>query len=341
MKTRLINVMALMAIVLAAALVVSANREEDRSNQLLNLSYDPTGDVFKDLDKEFVQKYQHDTGKRLTIKESHGTSTTQARQVAGGLQADIVTFAVYSDVDRLRKQGLIADGWSKRLPHDSQPFSSTVVFVVRRGNPKAIADWQDLVKPGITVITPNPKTSGSGKLSVLAAWGSVIYRGGNDEQARRYLKLLYQHVPLLVTGARESTLAFADEHAGDVQLTWESDALCEVKKSNGDLQIVYPPVSILAEPTVAWVDKNVAGTTREASAKAYLEYLYTEAAQETIARNGYRPINPDVLHRYAGRLPQIQLFPVTLIAGNWDEVQQRFFDANGVFDQIYKPTAKL
>jgi sulfate transport system substrate-binding protein len=341
MKTRWLNVIALLAVALAAALVVSANRAEDRTNQLLNVSYDPTGDLFKQLDRQFIDRYQHDTGKRLTIKESHGASSQQARQVSEGMQADVVTLAVYSDVDELRKAGLISDGWSKRLPNDSQPFHSTVVFVVRKGNPKGIADWPDLVKPGISVITPNPKTSGSGKLSVLAAWGSVIYRGGNDQQARRYLRQLYQHVPLLVTGARESTVAFADERAGDVQLTWESDALSEVKKSNGELQVVYPPVSILAEPTVAWVDKNVAGTEREAFAKAYLQFLYTETAQETIARNGYRPVDPEVARRYADRLPKMDLFPVTLLAGNWDEIQQRFFFTNGVFDQIYRPTAKL
>ena len=200
MKVNWTDALAIVAAGIAAALIVSANVEGDQSSQLLNVSYDPTRELFKDLNEQFVSKYEHEAGKRLTIKQSHGGSSRQARAVIDGLQADVVTLALYSDVDALRKRGLIPDAWEKRLPHDSQPYSSTIVFVVRQGNPKGIKDWPDLARPGVSVITPNPKTSGNGKLSVLAAFGSVIYRGGSDKQARDYLKQLYQNVPVLGNG---------------------------------------------------------------------------------------------------------------------------------------------
>ena len=339
MKVNWTDVLAIVPAGIAAALIVSANVEGDQSSQLLNVSYDPTRELFKDLNEQFVSKYEHEAGKRLTIKQSHGGSSRQARAVIDGLRADVVTLALYSDVDALRKRGLIPDAWEKRLPHDSQPYSSTIVFVVRKGNPKGIKDWPDLARPGVSVITPNPKTSGNGKLSVLAAFGSVIYRGGSDKQARDYLKQLYQNVPVLGNGARDSTTTFAEEKTGDVHLTWENEALLETEESKGDLEIVYPPVSIRAEPSIAWVDANVSQRKTEAYAKAYLQFLYTDQAQETMAKHGYRPINPDALKRYANRFPTIDLFPVTLIAKDWDEAQSKFFSDNGIFDMIYKPKA--
>ncbi|MBV8588372.1 MAG: sulfate ABC transporter substrate-binding protein [Verrucomicrobia bacterium] len=335
MKISWTDALAIVAAGVAAALIVSANIEGDQSNQLLNVSYDPTRELFKDLNEQFVSRYEHETGKRLTIKQSHGGSSHQARAVIDGLQADVVTLALYSDVDALRKRGLIPDGWAKRLPHDSQPYSSTIVFVVRKGNPKAIKDWPDLARPGVLVITPNPKTSGNGKLSVLAAFGSVIYRGGSDKQAQDYLKKLYQNVPVLGNGARDSTTTFAEEKTGDVHLTWENEALLETEESKGDLEVVYPPVSIRAEPSVAWVDANVSRRKTEAYAKAYLQFLYTDQAQETMAAHGYRPINPDALKRH--RFASIDLFPITLIAKDWDEAQTKFFSENGIFDLVYKP----
>jgi len=335
MKISWTDALAIVAAGVAAALIISANIEGDQSNQLLNVSYDPTRELFKDLNEQFVSRYEHETGKRLTIKQSHGGSSHQARAVIDGLQADVVTLALYSDVDALRKRGLIPDGWEKRLPHDSQPYSSTIVFVVRKGNPKAIKDWPDLARPGVSVITPNPKTSGNGKLSVLAAFGSVIYRGGSDKQAQDYLKKLYQNVPVLGNGARDSTTTFAEEKTGDVQLTWENEALLETDESKGDLEVVYPPVSIQAEPSIAWVDANVSRRKTEAYAKAYLQFLYTDQAQETMAAHGYRPINPDALKRH--RFPSIDLFPITLIAKDWDEAQTKFFSDNGIFDLVYKP----
>jgi sulfate/thiosulfate transport system substrate-binding protein len=214
------------------------------------------------------------------------------------------------------------------------------VFVVRRGNPFQIHDWPDLVDAGVSVITPNPKTSGNGKLSLLGAWGSVISRGGNEKQARDYLQRLYRHAGVLDTGARGAATTFVDEEMGDVHLTWENEALREVADSNGGLEIVYPPVSILAEPSVARVDSNVSRRQSGAEAKAYLEFLYTDPAQETNAKYGYRPINAEVLKKHAAQFPHIELFPVTLLAKDWDDAQQKFFAENGIFDQIYKPGVK-
>jgi sulfate/thiosulfate transport system substrate-binding protein len=225
------------------------------------------------------------------------------------------------------------------LPHDSTPYFSTIVFVVRKGNPKNIKDWPDLIGPDVSVITPNPKTSGNGKLSLLAAWESVICRGGSEQEARDFLSALFKHVSTLGTGSRDATATFSEEKEGDVHLTWENEALRETEESQGELEIVYPPVSIRAEPKVAWVDANVSRRKTEVYARAYLDFLYTDQAQETMARYGYRPLNPKILGRYAERFPKIELFPVTAIAKDWDEAQTKFFAENGIFDAIYKPTA--
>jgi sulfate transport system substrate-binding protein len=250
------------------------------------------------------------------------------------LEADVVTLALPSDVETLHKRGLIADGWADRLPNHSVPYTSTIVFVVRRGNPKEIHDWPDLIKPDVGIVTPNPKTSGNGKLSVLAAWGSVIYRGGTEAEARAFLKELFKHIVVLGDGARDATNSFALDEIGDVHLTWENEAILETADSGGKLQIVYPPVSIRAEPTVAWVDANVSQHGTEASAKAYLEFLFTDAAQETIARHGYRPLNSQSSARARNQLPDIKLFPITLLGGDWTDVQQRFFSDDGIFDTV-------
>jgi sulfate/thiosulfate transport system substrate-binding protein len=339
-RTAWLNAVAIAAVVVASTLVVVKNIAGDPSNSLLNVSYDPTRELFQDLDKQFVADYAKQTGKRFTIRQSHGGSSRQAQLVINGLEADVVTLALSTDVDALRKQGLIANAWAKRLPNNSQPYTSTLVFVVRKGNPKAIKGWPDLVRPGVSVITPNPKTSGNGKLSVLAAWGSVIYRGGSEVQAREYLKELYQHVAVLNIGARDATNTFIQEKLGDVHLTWENEALLEAEEYRGELEIVYPPVSIRAEPSVAWVDANVARHKTEASAKAYLQFLYSGPGQETIAQHGYRPIDLEVLKKHADRLPQIDLFPVTVLAKDWDEAQQKFFADNGIFDEIRPVKAK-
>ena len=316
------------------------NVDNEKSVQLLNVSYDPTRELFQDINRQFALKYEQDTGQKLTIKQSHGGSSRQAHAVVDGLEADVVSLALPSDIDLLRKDGLISNGWTERLPNHSQPFTSMIVFVVRKGNPKAIKDWSDLVRPDVAVITPNPKTSGNGKLSLLAAWGSILYRGGTEEQARDFLRRLYQNVPVLGTGARDSTITFTQDKIGDVHLTWENEARFETQDSQGELETVYPPVTIRAEPSVAWVDKNVERRKTERYARAYLEFLFSRPAQETMARYGYRPVDPDVLREYAGRLPAVQLFSVTLIAKDWDDAQEKFFADNGVFDLIYSPRAK-
>jgi sulfate transport system substrate-binding protein len=327
--------MALLAVIIAIALVVLKNLARDTSTQLLNVSYDPTRELFQDLNRQFVDQYSNDTGKKLTIQQSHGGSSRQALSVIEGTPADVVTLALSSDVDALRKRGLIAENWARRLPNNSQPYTSTIVFVVRKGNRRAIQDWPDLIRPGVSVITPNPKTSGNGKLSVLAAYGSVISRGGTNAQALQYLRELYQHVAVLDAGARDATNTFTQEKLGDVHLTWENEALLEAAEYQGELEVVYPPVSIRAEPSVAWVDANVTRRNTEAYAKAYLEFLYTDQAQEAIARHGYRPINPAILRKYADRLPPMELFPVTILAKDWEDAQQRFFADNGIFDLVH------
>jgi sulfate/thiosulfate-binding protein len=340
MKRTWTSVLPLLAIVAAVALVFFGNVDNEKSVQLLNVSYDPTRELFQDINRQFALKYEQDTGQKLTIKQSHGGSSRQAHAVVDGLEADVVSLALPSDIDLLRKDGLISNEWTERLPNHSQPFTSMIVFVVRKGNPKAIKDWSDLVRPDVAVITPNPKTSGNGKLSLLAAWGSILYRGGTEEQARDFLRRLYQNVPVLGTGARDSTITFTQDKIGDVHLTWENEARFETQDSQGELETVYPPVTIRAEPSVAWVDKNVERRKTERYARAYLEFLFSRPAQETMARYGYRPVDPDVLREYAGRLPAVQLFSVTLIAKDWDDAQEKFFADNGVFDLIYSPRAK-
>jgi sulfate/thiosulfate transport system substrate-binding protein len=340
MKRTWTTVLPLVAVVAAVALVFFANLDNDRSIQLLNVSYDPTRELFQDLNRQFVSTYEQETGQKVIIKQSHGGSSRQARAVVDGLQADVVSLAMPSDIELLRRNGLIGNGWSDRLPHHSQPYTSMIVFVVRKGNPRAIKDWPDLIRPEVSVITPNPKTSGNGKLSLLAAWGSIIYRGGTEEQARDYLRRLYQNVPILGTGARDSTMTFTQDKIGDVHLTWENEARLESQDSQGELEVVYPPVTILAEPSVAWVDKNVEQRKTGDYAKAYLQFLFSRPAQEAMARYGYRPVDPGVLQEYASQLPAVQLFPVTLLVKDWDDAQQKFFADNGVFDLIYSPRPK-
>ncbi len=337
MKTNWLNRFALAAVAVAVLLVATHNLDLNTSHELLNVSYAPTGDLYAEINPQFTLAYEKEHGTELTIKQSHGGSSRQARAVIDGLDADVVTLALPSDVDSLRKRGLIPEGWAERLPNHSQPYTSTIVFVVRKGNPKAIKDWPDLIAPGVEIVTPNPKTSGNGKLSLLAAWGSVIYRGGTEDQARAYIAQLYHHVSVLGTSATDSTASFAYDKIGDIHLTWENEALREVTDAKGELEVVYPPVSIRAEPSVAWVDTNVARHRSEAYAKAYLEFLFTDAAQETIAEQGYRPFNADILKKHLDRLPDLQLFPITLIAKDWDDAQSKFFADNSIFDVIYQP----
>jgi sulfate transport system substrate-binding protein len=313
----------------------AAASKDAKSVELLNVSYDPTRELWKDVNAAFAESYKKDKGVDVTIKQSHGGSGPQARAVVDGLEADVVTLAIWSDVDAVRKAGLIDENWESQLPNKSSPYSSTIVFVVRKGNPKKVKDWSDLVKDGIEVITPSPKTSGNGKLSFLAAWGSVTLNGGKDEDALKFVTELYKRVPVLDTGARGATTTFAQKGIGDVHLTWESEAVLEVKEAKGELEIVYPPVSILADPPVAVVNANVKRKGTEQVAKDYLNFVYTEAGQEIVAKHFYRPSNPQVLAKHAASFPTLKLFAVTDVSKGWDDAQKRFFADGGVFDQIY------
>jgi sulfate transport system substrate-binding protein len=303
--------------------------------ELLNVSYDPTRELWRDLNKVFIDRYRNESGKVLTIRQSHAGSATQARAVIDGLEADVVSLALWSDTDAICKRGLIRSGWEERLPNHSLPYYSTIVFVVRKGNPKGIRDWPDLIRPDVEVITPNPKTGGNGKLAFLAAYGAVRHYGQREEQARQYIEALYHHVPVFDTGARGATATFAIKGIGDVHLTWENEARLEVERSRGELEIVYPRASILAEPFVALVDANVDHKGTRAGAEAYLRFLYTPVAQRIIAEHGYRPIDPSVFREHGRDFPDIQLVPITKIArGGWGEAYKKFFAAGGIMDAI-------
>src|SRR5690242_16838445 len=322
---------------LFGAALLLARAAHAGSLELLNVSYDPTRELWRAINEKFVPRYQKETGTALDIKQSHGGSGTQARAVIDGLEADVVTLALWPDTNAISKAGQIAPGWEKRLPNDSLPYTSTAVFVVRKGNPKSIHDWPDLVKPGVDIVTPNPKTSGNGKVSFLAAWGSVTQRGGSEADALEFVKKIYEHTPVLDLGARGSTTTFLQKGLGDVHIAWENEARLEVQESGGSVEIVYPPISFLAEPPVTWVDANVKRKGTEAAAKAYLEFLWTDEGQEIIAKNFYRPINPAVLKKHRATFPDLKLFPITAIATSWDDAYAKFFDDGALFDSFYKP----
>lgn len=308
---------------------------------LLNASYDPTRELWRELNQAFQPVYQANTGRPIAIRQSHGGSGAQARAVIDGLTADVVTLALWSDTDAVRRAGLIGDGWEDRLPNRSLPYFSTIVFVVRHGNPRGIRDWPDLLADGVQVVTPNPKTSGNGKLAFLAAWGSFLSRAGAHRNAEtdalEFVTRLYDQArtPNLDLSARGSTTRFAQHGVGDVHLTWENEAHLEVNESGGALEIVYPPVSIRAEPFVAVVDRVVDRKGTRAAAQAYLAFLYTELAQEIIARNYYRPVSDAIAAKFGHLLRPMALFPVTAVAKDWADAQHRFFDDGGVFDRIY------
>jgi sulfate transport system substrate-binding protein len=316
--------------VLAVALPAHA------ATELLNVSYDPTRELYRALNDAFTKKYKAETGTDVIIRQSHGGSGTQARAVIDGLEADVVTLAMWPDTNAVAKAGLIPAGWEKSLPNDSLPYTSTIVFVVRKGNPKNIHDWPDIVKPGVQIVTPNPKTSGNGKLSFLAAWGSVTQRGGSERDALEFVKKLYAQTPVLDLGARASTTTFVQKRIGDVHLSWENEAHLEVEEAKGAVELVYPPISFYAEPHVAVVTKNAERKGTLPIAKAYLESLYTPEGQEIIAKNFYRPIDPAVLARHRATFPEIKLFKITDIAKSWDDAISKFFADGGLFDSFYK-----
>lgn len=313
----------------------AASTESSTPVELLNVSYDPTRELWKELNEKFTAQQQA-AGKTVSIKQSHGGSGSQARAVIDGLEADVVTLAMWSDTDQLRKKGLIKDGWEEALPNRSLPYTSTIVFVVRKGNPKNIKTWADLQGAGIEIITPNPKTSGNGKLAFLAAWGSVLQKGGTEDEARAFVTQLYKQVPVLDTAARGSTTTFAQKGIGDVHLTWENEAHLEVTEAKGELELVFPESSILAEPHVAVVDANVDKKNTRATAEEYLKFLYTAEGQAVIAKHFYRPSDASVLAANSASFPAVDLFPVTKVAASWEDAQTKFFAEGAEFDRIYQ-----
>jgi len=338
LRVRWLNVVGVVAVVLAATAIVIKNAPGPGHTQILNVSYDPTRELYAAIDKAFVPQYRAHTGIDLDIKESHGGSGRQLRSVLDGSQkASVVSLALISDIQTLSKRGLVAANWQQRLPNNSVPYTSTIVFVVRKGNPKAIHDWPDLIKGDVSVVSPNPRSSGNGQLSVLAAWGSVTTRGGSPAQAVDYVRALLHHVAVSDAGARSAGDSFALAKIGDAQLTWENEALREVAANKDELELVYPPVSILAEPAVAWVDANVTDPKTATHAKAYLNYLFTDAAQELVAQYGYRPFKPEILARHTDRLPPLALFPIDAIAKDWSDAREQFFGTNGILDSISAP----
>ena len=305
---------------------------------LLNVSYDPTRELCQEYNQAFARHWQGQAGQAVTIKQSHGGSGKQAQSVLSGLPADVVTLGIASDVDALQQHGLINAGWQQRLPNNSAPYTSTVVFLVRKGNPKGIHDWPDLIKPGVSVITPDPKASSGGRWSYLAAWGQALTApGGSETAARAYVQSLYRNVPILDSGARGATNTFVQRGVGDVLLAWENEAYLAVNHlGKGQYEIVYPSKSIRAEPPVAVVDKNVDAHHTRAVAEEYLKYLYSPEGQEIVAKHYYRPTDPAVAKKYAAQFSPVTLFTFEKTFGSWDAVQQQHFAPGGIFDQIYR-----
>ena len=305
---------------------------------LLNVSYDPTRELYEALNKAFTARWLAQSGQQVEIRQSHGGSGKQARAIIDGLQADVATLGLAYDVSALYKHGkLIPENWVTRLPYNSAPYTSTIVFLVRRGNPKNIRDWGDLIRPGVAVITPNPKSSGGARWNYLAAWAWALRQpGGNDATAKAFVEKLYRNVPVLDSGARGATITFVDRGIGDVLLAWENEALLAKKQLGPDkLDIVMPSVSILAEPPVTVVDKVVERRGTRQIAEAYLKFLYTKEAQQIIAQNFYRPRDPEIAAQYAGQFPAVKLVTIDDTFGGWDRAQATHFDDGGSFDQIY------
>jgi len=306
---------------------------------LLNVSYDPTRELYEEINKAFSLDWQAKTGTSITIRQSHGGSGKQARAVIDGQKADVVTLALAYDIDVIAdKAGLLPANWQTLLPDHSAPYTSTVVFLVRKGNPRQIHDWSDLVRAGVGVITPNPKTSGGARWNYLAAWGYALKKNNNNEdKASEFMKALYRNVPVLDAGARGSTTTFIQNGIGDVLIAWESEAYLAMAEMGKDkVEIVNPPTSILAEPPVAVVEKVAASKGTAAAAKAYLEFLYTPEGQEIAARNHYRPRNKEIAAKHSSDFPELALFTIDEIAGDWRTAQKKHFDDGGIFDKIYE-----
>ena len=330
--------LAVLAATVAAVGILAAPSARAAETSLLNVSYDPTRELYQDFNQAFARQWKAKTGDDLKVKQSHGGSGKQARSVIDGLDADVVTLALAYDVDAIAERGLLAKDWQARLPHNSTPYASTIVFLVRKGNPKGIKDWGDLLNPGVQVITPNPKTSGGARWNFLAAWGYALRKnGGSESKARELVAGIYKNAPVLDTGARGSTTTFVERGIGDVLIAWENEAMLAVEENGkGEFEVVVPSVSVLAEPPVSVVDAVARRKGTTGVATAYLEYLYTPEAQELIAKHHYRPSVPAVAAKYAVKFPKTELIKIDEVGG-WKAAQAKFFNDGGIFDQIYKP----
>ncbi len=330
-----------LAVVLVAGLAAGhlAGQEPTKDVTLLNVSYDPTRELYQEYNAAFAKYWKQKTGQNVTVNQSHGGSGKQARAVIDGLEADVVTLALAYDIDAIHENGgLLPKEWQKRLPENSTPYTSTIVFLVRKGNPKGIKDWDDLVKPDVAVITPNPKTSGGARWNYLAAWGYARHKLGSEEKAQDFVARLFKNVPVLDSGARGSTTTFVQRGVGDVLLAWENEALLALNEIGKDkVEIVFPSVSILAEPSVSVVDKVVDKRGTREVAEAYLRYLYEPEGQELAAKHYYRPRSKEVAAKYADRFPPIKMFTIDEEFGGWEKAQKQHFVSGGVFDKIYQP----
>jgi sulfate/thiosulfate-binding protein len=321
----------------AAAGLLIAGSAYAADFSLLNVSYDPTRELYAEFNKAFAAAYQKETGKSVEIKQSHGGSGSQARAVIDGLQADVLTLALAYDIDAVANKGLLSADWQKRLPLNAAPYTSTIVFLVRKGNPKGIKDWDDLIRPGVEIITPNPKTSGGARWNYLAAWGYALKKQGSADKAKQFVAELYKHVPVLDTGARGSTVTFVERGVGDVLLAWENEAFLAQREFGKDkFEIVAPPLSILAEPPVAIVDKVADKKGTRAVAEAYLKYWYTREGQEIAARNSYRPRDGEIAKEYEKSFAKVELFTIDDVFGGWTKAQKEHFAEGSIFDQIFK-----
>jgi sulfate transport system substrate-binding protein len=335
------KLLTLRILVVALALLLPAAALADVA--LLNVSYDPTRELYQDVNAAFARYWQGKTGQALSIKQSHGGSGKQARSIIDGLEADVATLALAYDVDALAQRGkLLPEDWQKRLPNNSAPYTSTMVFLVRKGNPKGIREWEDLVKPGVTIVAPNPKTSGGGRWNYLAAWGVALKRnGGDEEKAKEFVTKLYRAMPVLDTGARGSTTTFLQRGIGDVLLGWENEAIMAVNEiGKGQVELVVPSLSILAEPPVTVVDKFASKHGTKDVAHAYLQFLYSPEGQEIAARHYYRPRLDAVAKRYEGKFPKLELFTIDDVFGGWQKAHVKHFADGAIFDQIYQPWQK-
>ena len=331
MKKSVLSVLGVLSLLVAPNLMA-------KEVKLLNVSYDPTRELYQDYNKYFSQYWQQKQGDTVSVNQSHGGSGKQARAVIEGLDADVITLALAQDINKVAQQGLVAADWESKLPNHAAPFTSTIVFLVRKDNPKQIKDWNDLIQPNIEVVTPNPKTSGGARWNYMAAWGYALHKTGNEQGARDFVSKLYRNVKVLDSGARAATTSFVERDLGDVLIAWENEAYLVLNELGKDrFELIVPSESILAEPPVTVVDKVAKKHGTEAVAKAYVEQLYSDEAQRIAGKHYYRPGNPEIAREFAKQFAPVKLFTIRDLEGNWDNAQQKHFANGGTFDQLYQP----